>query len=56
MVTSDVEKVKQAGLGAGQGNLHREETAGSDLGFGRSFCLYVKNLLGMRGKRCGGRC
>lgn len=53
MVTSDAEKVKEAGLGAGQESLHR---AGSDLSFGRSFCLHVKNLSGMGGKRCGVKC
>lgn len=56
MVTSDAEKVKEAGLGAGKESLHREEIAGSDLSFGRSFCLHVKNLSGMGGKRCGVKC
>ena len=47
------QKIKQAGVGIGQGRLHQEEMAGCDLSFWKSFCLPVENHLGLVQGRAG---
>ena len=47
------QKIKQAGVGIGQGRLHQEEMAGCDLSFWKSFCFPVENHMGMGQGRAG---